>query len=147
MKIFVFIFFALLSSCSGGGGGSPAASPAIPEVDEQSVTSTVACHKALGSLDFYFVITTFNNNDKYITCTLSNSTTQVQSSWYYKSTFAGATSEDCLVSFDSDGTASYGYWQFSRASGVRKVVYNDSSSGSNGTTVTYAPSDCITATK
>lgn len=138
-----------LFGCSGGGGGSsaPAASPTTPEVDEQSLTSTVRCYKNQSGLDFEFVINNFSNGDKYITCLVAGLSIQVQNSVYYKSTFSGAVSESCLVTSDADSTPSAGYWTFSLASGVRKAVYSDTGSAANGTTITYASGDCITATK
>ena len=107
-----------------------------------TVSAEFYCSK-LATRNFAYQSITYSTGDKLIMCSVDLSTATATNVIFYKSTMAGAAISSCLVSADLD-TPTSGWWAFSETSGVRKTVYSDSSSGSNGTTVTFATNDCDT---
>ncbi len=108
-----------------------------------TINTITTCSKTTGGATFQHKITAFSTGDKFIYCSISNSLNTYSASTIYKSTQNGATNESCLITYDLDAATS-GFWNFSLISGARTAVYSDSGSTSNGVTVTFATSDCLT---
>lgn len=138
--VYLMSICLLMSACSGRGGSSTASpTPTTPDptVNEDSLTSVVRCFKIASGLSFEYVANNFSSGDKYVTCSVAGNSIQVFQSVFYKSTFAGYSTEGCILVSDADATPSSGFWTFSKNSGVRTAVYSDSGSGVNGTTITF----------
>lgn len=107
-----------------------------------AVTSSTRCYKVNGGYSYEYLITDFTNGDKFVSCNVWGSAMASSNSIYWKSTLIGATNESCYSYYDIDA-ASAGFWTFSKTTGVRKVMYTDAGSASNGAVVTYASGDCV----
>lgn len=148
--VYLMSICLLMSACSGGGGSSSATpvTPSNPTVNEDSLSNVVRCFKIASGLTFEYVVNNFSSGDKYVTCSVAGSSIQVFQSIFYKSTFAGYSTEGCILVSDADASPTSGYWTFSKNAGVRTAVYSDSGSGVNGTTITFNNStECSTHTR
>lgn len=105
-----------------------------------TIASGFQCSKISGALAFIYQSITFSTGDRWLTCAIEDLASSYSESQFYKANQAGATSGWCMVTYDLDA-ATAGFWSFTSNSG-RTAVYNDSSSGSNNTTITFADSDC-----
>lgn len=112
--------------------------------DGLTINNVRYCSKYEGGITLKHNVVTYSTGDKFVYCSIGDNLNQYSSSIVYRSVQTGAMTEGCLLTYDID-TASAGFWNFSVNSGVRTAVYNDSVSSSNGTTVTFASSDCITS--
>jgi hypothetical protein len=145
VKVLLCVFVLGLAACAGKDGSQGATGPQGPAgADGLQISSITSCSKVQSGLNFYYSTTTFSNSDKFVKCIVSGSSLQVEEVALYKATMNGAVFETCMLVSDADSTPSSGYWTFSKTSGVRKAIYTDSGSAINGTTITYASSDCTT---
>lgn len=109
--------------------------------DGITISTVKRCNKISGGLVFEHNIVTYSTNDKFVYCAISNAAATYSATAIYKSTQTGSVSEGCALTYDLD-TVTSGFWIFSVSGSTRTAVYSDSGSASNGTTVTFATSDC-----
>ena len=110
--------------------------------DGLTISNIVFCTKIATRLYEYNTVT-FSTGDKHVFCSVTNGVGTYSSSITFKSTQAGATTESCLVTMDVENSTS-GWWNFTKSGTTKTTVYSDATSASNGTTVTFATSDCTT---
>lgn len=152
LKNIYLTIICFLVGCSGGSGGSsspnsPSPAPQNPDiVNEDSIKSVIRCNTVKFGLGFENVIYKFNNNDKYISCTIYDASKEVHHTTFYKSGTNGNIQEACLIRLDNDSTPSAGFWTFKLLGSVRSVVYSDSGSPDDGLTFDYLVSDCSVST-
>lgn len=108
-----------------------------------AITSTTSCGKIQGNVSFQYKTSTLSSGHKIIQCYISDNVSGFSNLMIYKNTQNGYQTDACTLVFDLD-TASAGFWEFKRNSGVRTITYTDSGSASDGTVITYASSDCVT---
>lgn len=132
---------AWLLACSTIGCGSegPKGDPG-PSGTGLTISSGFICSKASLGYVFKYSAVIYSTGDAWVTCQIADTAFQVSASQVYKANQTGATSLSCITVFDIDSTQNYGYWSFSGSSG-KKAVYSDSGAY-NGTTVSFASSDC-----
>lgn len=117
--------------------------------DEASISAvTVAganksCVKSQGSTLFEYNHVTFASGEIFVSCAISDSASTYSNSDIYHSTQNGASTGACLLTYDIDA-ASAGFWRFENTSDAVSITYSDSGSGSNGSTISVAASDCTT---
>lgn len=107
-----------------------------------SISSSTHCAKTVSSLNFEYDYVVFSSGDVWVNCNIEDSSAEYSNSSFYKSTQTGASTGGCLLTYDID-TASSGYWSFT-TSPSRQAIYKDTGSANNGTTVSFATSDCST---
>lgn len=110
-----------------------------------TISSIVNCSKISSSpsvLVFYRVVT-YSTNDKFVFCSIQNGVGTFSASVVYKASQSGVLSEACTVGLDLD-TATAGYWTYTLSGSTRTAIYTDSGSASNGTSISFASSDCST---
>lgn len=108
-----------------------------------TISSIKYCKKTSGSITFDHNIVTYSTGDKWVYCAISNALDTFSASVMYLAAQNGATNESCIIVYDLD-SASSGWWNFSLSGTTRTAVYSDAASASNGTTLTFATSDCST---
>lgn len=109
-----------------------------------SILSGFNCTKLSGGLTFHFAGITYTTGDVWVECDIANSSLQVTGTGLYKSTQVASSTFLCSITFDSDGTATSGFWTFTGTKGIRKAVYTDAGSSSNQSTMTFSSTDCTT---
>ena len=129
-----------------GADGSTGATGATGTAG-MTLTTSVFCFKnqVVNSVSLWFWYTTniYSDGTKFIHCAVSSPSAEWGNSLFYKSTQTGSVTEYCSLTLDVD-TGSSGFWTFSKSGSTKTVVYSDTGSASNNTTVTYASSDCTT---
>jgi hypothetical protein len=151
MKVILALLCVLAISACGGAKGEPGAAGAAGQIGETGPTgatgqgltilSKFTCAKSSGGLGFSYSGVTFSSGDVYVTCEVRGTASQVSSGRIYLASQTGASIFGCTVTFDSEGTASSGYWAFDTGA-TKKVTYHDSGTSIDGVAVTFADADC-----
>lgn len=108
-----------------------------------TIATNLACSRVTSGMIFEYQLVTYSTGDVFAACSISDGSATYYNSRIYRSTQSGAVTGDCLLTYDID-TVSAGYWTFSHSGGGSTVVYHDSTSANNGTTVSYSSGECST---
>lgn len=118
-------------------------------VDGQSsaIVSRQYCSKNIASdLTIRSVVSVMANGDVHSSCEASDSWRSIQSSSLLSVRSFGASSGEngCTVTYDADGVASSGWWDFKTVGSVRQATYRDTASTLNGNVYQFAAEECTT---
>lgn len=105
-----------------------------------TISSGFGCMKVYDKHIYQYSAVIYSTDDVWVSCSVADTSIQASESQIYKAGTKGAKDLACMVIFDSDATASSGYWTFSGSS-ERKGVYHDTGD-LDGTTVSFAGDDC-----
>lgn len=108
-----------------------------------TISSGWGCYKSSGGFIFRYRAVVYSTKDIWVECDVSGTSSQATNTIIYKSGSYGTTNYYCDMTFDSDSTASSGYWKFLNTNGVKTAVYTDSGSSINGSMVSFSASDCV----
>lgn len=125
-------------SAGATGARGPAGDAGISGLD---LSQWVSCVKTQGGLLFEYGVTRFTSGDAMTRCAVAGTGWTVSNSYVYPVEKAGAANGLCILTYDVDA-ATGGYWTFTTTTGG--AVYTDSGSTSNGSTVTFATTECAT---
>lgn len=140
-KILAVVALVGFVGCGGSPGATGAAGPQGATGTGLTITSSFSCTKSAGGYLFTYEGVKYSTGDVWVECSAAGNSFQAGTTQVYRPSQSGAASYGCVFILDADATPSGGYWNFSNTS-VRQGVYNDSTSASNGFTVTFASTDC-----
>jgi hypothetical protein len=156
MRLFLIALIVMngVLGCGGKGeDGAPGATGATGSVGaqgvagvagtSQTISSGFFCSKLTGGLGFSYRGIVYSSGDVFLDCSIADSASSYSASLIYKASQTGSTTGFCSVTYDSEAPNDSGYWSFTMNS-TKKVVYTNSGASINGTTVTFAGSDCTT---
>lgn len=112
-----------------------------------AIVSRQYCSKSIASdLTIRSVVSVMANGDVHSTCEASDSLRSIQSSSLLSGLSAGAASGEngCTVTYDADGMASSGWWDFKTVGGIRQATYRDTGSVADGSVYQFASNECTT---
>jgi hypothetical protein len=148
-SIILTFVFVLVTSCGSEGPAGPAGAAGAKGdtgargISANTIVSETQCHISTSGKYFEYNTVQFSSGDAWTSCSVSDNYSQSSNTEYYRSSQTGSVNFACLATFDwSDGTGSSGWWEFTATSGNRKAVYRDTGSSANGTTITFAGSNC-----
>lgn len=80
----------------------------------------------------------FSDRSAFVSCEVGTAAGGHTSSAFYGSAQQGSGDGACIVSFDSDGPAGFGYWVFTSAATTASATYNDKGAPSDTYKLTLA---------
>jgi hypothetical protein len=104
-----------------------------------SIVAHMRCSKLVTQL-FEYQTVEFSDGSLLVSCSVSGAAIQAHTTQLYAAEQNGADTGGCLVTYDVDGTASGGYWNFTLS--PRRALYNDAGSANDQQAVTFASADC-----
>jgi len=110
-----------------------------------AVVSRQYCSKAIAeSLYIRSTLSVMANGDVHSTCEVSDSLRSTQSASLLSALTGSVISGEngCTVTYDADGTATSGWWNFVTVNGVRQATYRDVGSAADGNVYQFAAEEC-----
>jgi hypothetical protein len=110
-----------------------------------AVVSRQYCSKAVAeSLYIRSTVSVMANGDVHSTCEVSDSLRSTQSASLLSALTGSVISgqNGCTVTYDADGTATSGWWNFVTVNGVRQATYRDVGSAADGNVYQFAAEEC-----
>lgn len=153
MRAVILIVVLALSIGCGGKAGPPGpagakgdkgdsgtqGAPGATGASGIGIASKLYCSTINGGWRFSYQTVAFSDGGRFVACDVSDDYSQSSASRLYPSSVVGATSGACIVTFDADGTASAGFWDFHLTGSAGAVaVYHDAGSPYDNSSVTLA---------
>lgn len=142
MKHLWIVLVLVVAACGTEGPPGPtgpigARGPAGPQgMPGMALVSTAYCDGDIGALILGFETYMFNDGSSMGVCSVESAGAEVASVNMWRAGTPNAARARCIVSADSDGSPSFGFWFFDIVAPLRaKATYDDPGSPGHGTVV------------
>ena len=141
----LLLAFSMLTACELGKPGPAGADGAAGERGPAGeslgqITSKKMCSVSSNGLVFYHTIITYDTNDRYVSCSITDDNHQYTNAGFYESNQIGALNSLCILNYDLEDDGTGGYWLFKDV-GLSHVTYYNVGSPANELTVSIVNCD------